>query len=90
MSLAFPFVCKDAILILSILLGFGGGLAFPFFFKEAVIHQTCLRLLTEETDVFYSFSDGLDDIIMLEDLAVVHNLAYFSAWFFLTLVQWSC
>ena len=51
-----------------------------------VIHQTCLRLLTEDADVFSSFSDGEDEIIMLEDLAVVHNLAYFSAWFFLTLV----
>ena len=55
-----------------------------FFLK--VIHQTCLGLLTEETDVFPSFSYGEDEIIMLEDLAVVRNLVYFSAWFFLTLV----
>ena len=42
-----------------------------------VIHQTCLRLLTEDADVFSSFSDGEVEIFVLEDLAVVHSLVWF-------------
>ena len=46
-----------------------------FFFQ--VIHQTGLRLLTEDADVFSSFSDGEVEIFVLEDLAVVHSLVWF-------------
>ena len=42
-----------------------------------VIHQTSLRLLTEDADVFSSFSDGEVEVLMLEDLAVVHSLGWF-------------
>ena len=42
-----------------------------------VIHQTSLRLLTEDADVFSSFSDGEVELLMLEDLAVVHSLGWF-------------
>ena len=42
-----------------------------------VIHQTSLRLLTEDTDVFSSFSDAEVEVLVLEDLTVVHNLEWF-------------
>ena len=42
-----------------------------------VIHQTSLRLLTEDTDVFSSFSDGEVEVLVLEDLAVVPSLEWF-------------
>ena len=42
-----------------------------------VMYQTSLRLLTEDADVFSSFSVGEVEVLVLEDLAVVHSLVWF-------------
>ena len=34
-------------------------------------------MLTEDADVFSSFSDGEVEVLVLEDLAVVHSLGWF-------------